>query len=84
VANVGAVYSFLDDCGLRTTKSVWTMEGSGEQGQGDTCDNPEYLKWVLSLQEKGFEIGYHNATYHTSLRRQSQAGLEKFFQLFGH
>lgn len=84
VANVGAVYSFLDDCGLRTTKSVWTLEGNGESGAGDTCGNPEYLEWVMSLQEKGFEIGYHNATFHTSLRSQTQAGLARFFQVFGH
>jgi hypothetical protein len=84
VANARAVYSFLNNCGLRTTKSVWTMEGNGDPGAGDTCDNPEYLEWVMSLQERGFEIGYHNATHHTSLRAASQTGLEKFLQFFGH
>ena len=84
VANLRYLYDFLHDWGLRTTKSVWTLKGNGEKSAGDTCDNGEYLAWAKSLQEKGFEIGFHNATYHTSLREQTQAGLEKFFEFFGH
>jgi hypothetical protein len=32
----------------------------------------------------GFEIGYHMATYHSSLRRESIKGIEAFRDLFGH
>ncbi|MCL5746052.1 MAG: hypothetical protein M1541_19345 [Acidobacteria bacterium] len=51
---------------------------------GDTCENREYLRWVLELQKQGFEIGLHNATYHTSLREETIRGLNRFKELFGH
>jgi hypothetical protein len=85
IDNVGRVYSLLEDLNLRTTKSVWPCRGSGTPSfGGPTCEDPEYLQWVRSLQAAGFEIGYHNATYHTSLREQTIEGLERFRELFGH
>lgn len=83
VENVGEVYAFLRDLGFRTTKSVWPLEGEQTPiAGGDTCENPKYLDWVLSLRDDGFEIGYHNATYHTSDRETSRRGLERFAELF--
>ena len=32
----------------------------------------------------GFEIGYHNATLHTSNRDETIAGLDRFAEIFGH
>lgn len=85
LANVETVYSFLENCGLRITKSVWPIKGNKKPSiGGDTCENPEYLQWAKALQKKGFEIGFHLATFHTSQREQTQTGLEKFRQLFGH
>jgi hypothetical protein len=69
---------------MLTTKSVWPMGGRQPAVQGSTCAEPNYLKWVLDLQKRGFEIGYHNATFHTSPREETRAGLEKFKSLFGH
>lgn len=86
LANVREVYAFLRDCGLRTTKSVWPLAGheAPEVVGGSTCAEPEYLAWVQSLQQEGFEIGFHNATYHSSLRAQTLQGLDAFRQIFGH
>ena len=86
VDNGRPVYEFLRDCGLRTTKSVWPLAGSeaAEIVGGSTCAEPEYLKWVLELQKEGFEIGYHNATFHSSRREQTIRGLDRFKELFGH
>jgi hypothetical protein len=79
------VYSFLADCGFRTTKSVWPTRGSGvPSDNGGTCHEPGYLAWVKSLQSRGFEIGYHMATSHTSTREETIAALEYFKQCFGH
>ena len=79
VQNVAPVYDFLYDLGLLTTKSVWT--NLGEQAPmvvgGDTCMNPEYLEWLKSLQSRGFEIAWHNATFHSSTREDTAIGLEK-------
>lgn len=85
VANCAPVYDFLKDSGFRTTKSVWPIRGR-EQPMvgGDTCEDPAYLRWVLSLQRHGFEIGLHNVTYHSSSREQTIRGLARFRELFGH
>jgi len=85
VETLEVVYSFLRDLGLRTTKAVWPVRGDGTPKVGGaTCEDERYLKLVLGLQEQGFEIGFHNATYHTSTREQTTRGLEIFQQLFGH
>jgi hypothetical protein len=39
---------------------------------------------VLDLNEEGFDIAFHNATYYTSTREQTADGLEAFWRLFGH
>jgi hypothetical protein len=80
-----AVYSFLADQGFRTTKSVWPTRGKGKPSDnGATCQDPKYLAWAQGLQSKGFEIGYHMATSHTSSRAETAAGLEQFARYFGH
>lgn len=86
VENVGPVYSLLADCGFRTTKSVWVVEGDRQRGKhaGDTCEDPAYLQWVRSLQDQGFEIGFHNCTWHGVPRDAIRAGLDRFAELFGH
>jgi hypothetical protein len=86
VANVAPVYALLAERGFRTTKSVWVVEGGRDRGlnAGESCENLDYLNWVRSLQAQGFEIGYHNATWHGLPREQVRAALDKFAQLFGH
>jgi hypothetical protein len=86
VANVRPVYDFLAGCGFRTTKSVWVVDGDPNRGRfvGQSCDNPEYRQWVLDLQKRGFEIAFHNCTWHGSHRDAICTGLDRFAQLFGH
>jgi hypothetical protein len=77
------VYDLLTSLGIRTTKAVWPIRGSGRPSDiGQTCAEPEYRKWVEGLQAAGFEIGYHNATSHTSHREETVRGLETFRQYF--
>ncbi len=45
---------------------------------------PRLFQWVLGLQAKQFEIGFHNGTFHGLPRRDIQAALERFAALFGH
>jgi hypothetical protein len=82
--NVGEVYRLLADLGFRTTKSVWPLEGT-QPGScpGQTCEDPAYLNWLLGLRGQGFEIGYHTATWHTSVRKDTLRALDRFEQLFG-
>ncbi|HEX5481567.1 MAG TPA: hypothetical protein VFZ08_02955 [Terriglobia bacterium] len=81
-----AVYSFLKDCGFRTTKGVWPSRPAREPSDhGITCgDNPDYVAWLKQLQSARFEIGFHNATSHTSFREETLAGLDQFAAYFGH
>ncbi|HLP15494.1 MAG TPA: hypothetical protein VK470_04485, partial [Bacteroidota bacterium] len=84
VQNVGPVYEFLEKNGFRTTKSVWPLEGrhSSKFG-GSTCGEADYREWVLGLKDRGFEIGLHNATHHSSTREECRAGIEQFSKYFG-
>ena len=67
MVNLPPVYDLLARLGFRTTKSVWPIRGDGEAMiPGATCDDPDYLEWVLALQDQGFEIGFHNATFHNT------------------
>jgi hypothetical protein len=85
VENLKPVYDFLYDLGIKTTKSVWPLSNSNKPlREGDTCEDPEYLEWLLDLQKKGFEIGYHLSSYNSSKRERTEEGLEKFKELFGH
>jgi len=87
VENTRPVYDLLRDCGFRTTKSCWVRQPiAGETGKcpGMTTDDPEYLMWLLQLQQEGFEIGLHNVSYASSTRQQTILGFEKFQQIFGH
>ena len=78
------IYKFLNDIGMKTTKSVWPIKGMHVPLiGGTTCADPDYLKWVHQLKEQGFEIALHNVTYHTSNREQVINGLEQFNKYFG-
>src|SRR5215203_2997083 len=78
------VYSFLADCGFRTTKGVWPVRGPREPSDhGGTCQEPGYRAWCQQLQHEGFEIGFHNATLHTSTREETIEGLDRFREYFG-
>ena len=79
------IYSFLEELGFKTTKSVWVSESNKKDNEaGLTCDDKLYLDWVLEIKKKGFEIGYHNTTYNSSQREQIKDGIDKFIKLFGH
>ena len=79
VENTAPVYEFLFELGFRTTKSIWPIKGSHEpRAGGGTCDDPDYLAWAQLLQQRGFEIGLHNATFHTSVREETKRGMEVF------
>lgn len=82
--NVAPVYDFLAAIGMRTTKSVWPIRGQGAPAIGGaTCEDPDYLAWTIDLQARGFEIGYHGATYLTSSRDTALRAIERCRALYG-
>ena len=79
------VYSFLSDLGLRTTVAVWPAAPRREPNSGgETCANSEYRSLLVDLQNKGFEIAFHNATPHSSTREETIEALDTFERYFGH
>ena len=77
------VYQCLYELGFKTTKSAWIVKGNQpHKDEGITCDDKKYLNWLLDLKKKGFEIGYHNTTYHSSYRQEIEDGLKKFALIF--
>lgn len=85
VERVGPVYDFLESLGLCATKSVWPLKGEGTPTVGGTtCEEPDYLAWTQGLQARGFEIGYHGASYVTSPRERVIVAIERFREFYGH
>jgi hypothetical protein len=83
--NVRPVYDFLGELGIHTTKSVWTLAATQEARlSGLSTELPEYLAWAQSLQRAGFELGLHGVRCHSSLREETQRGLDLFRAQFGH
>ena len=79
------IYALLDDLGFRTTKGVWPSGPLREPNSpGDTCADPLYREEAIRLQDRGFEIGYHNNAPHASTRAEIIAGLDAFREYFGH
>jgi hypothetical protein len=84
IDNVTPVYDLLTHLGMRTTKLVWMLPGdSSASFQGSSCADPAYLAWVLSLQQQGFEIGFHNAAPVTSGRERTCEAIAQFRAMFG-
>ena len=85
VENNRAIYGLLAECGMRITKSVWPVAGPEQPDiPGPTCEEPEYKALCLELQQQGFEIALHNATYHTAGRALTQQAFDRFREIFGH
>lgn len=79
------VYTLLMNLGMRTTKSVWTIDSAESTAiGGSTCQDPEYLAWAKELQSSGFEIALHGVANGSSSRDDTLHGLEMFKQWFGH
>ncbi len=84
VENVRPVYDVLADLGMRTTKTAWMFRGQGTPIQGGaTCEDSNYLEWLLGLQRQGFEIAMHNAAPCTSPRDCTGQAIQKFQERFG-
>jgi hypothetical protein len=84
IDNVKPVYDLLAGLGMKTTKTAWMLRGEGPAVLGGaTCEEPEYLEWLLSLQRQGFEIALHNVAPCTSRREITSLALAEFHELFG-
>jgi hypothetical protein len=82
VANLSPVYDLLTRHGIRTTKSVWVYPPRGFF-KGDSLQCPDYLRFILDLKNRGFEIALHNVGDGAFSRSEILQGLESFRELIG-
>lgn len=86
--NGPVVYDFLNDLGIKITKTVWIFNGEERSDNleiiGETCENKRYREWTKSLQKNGFEIALHNMSWSKSKRERVIAGMELFNDYFGN
>jgi hypothetical protein len=86
VATLGPVYTFLRELGMRTTKTVWPRRSSMPDQcdvNSETLEVPEYVEFVRSLREAGFEIALHTSAPGSSRRDETIAAYDRFRELFG-
>ena len=82
--NIGPVYSFLRDSGIRTTKSVWPLASApGARFGGSTLQERDYLNYIHELQGAGYEIALHNVRSGSAPRAVVEQGLEEFRMRLG-
>ncbi len=84
VETVKPIYDLLADCGFRTTKTVWPLKANKPHWNYGSLEDEGYRNWILSLQEKGFEIAIHGATDGPSRREDVRRGLDLFRSVMGH
>lgn len=84
VENVGPVYRLLQELGMYTTKTVWSLASSpGARISGASLQDPQYCDFVQKLKAQGFEIGLHNVRNTDATRPEIELGLEEFRRLIG-
>ncbi len=84
LTNTRPIYDFLASLGILTTKSVWTLAAQHDARLGGmSTESADYLEWAQSLQRAGFEIGFHGARCHSSERKETRLGLDRFREQFG-
>jgi hypothetical protein len=82
--NVGPIYELLYEHGLLTTKTVWPLAfRETPRFGGDTLEDPDYRAWIVELANRGFEIAFHGATDHSSLRAETKRALDRFRETLG-
>lgn len=77
------VYALLEDLGFRTTKAIWVVEPPERNSSGETCESAAFLDFAQTLQQKGFEIAYHNGAPGTLRREDIIRSLDLFQTYFG-
>lgn len=76
-----SVYELLHRYGLRTTKTVWVLNGTEMQhapNSGASLSDPDYRAFILDLRQRGFEIALHGVRGGSSERDDILSGLEQF------
>ncbi len=78
------VYDLLFNLGFKTTKSVWPLSiKKYNRFKGQTLQDEVYLKFILDLKQKGFEIALHSVGSGFYTRGEIIQGLEEYKSKLG-
>lgn len=82
VENVKPIYDLLYANGLLTTKTVWVYQ-SRDNYTGECLLDDNYLKFIIDLKAKGYEVGLHNVGSGEFKREEIVKGLDLFNEKLG-
>lgn len=83
IENVKPVYDYLYQKGILTTKTCWAYPSKDTVFTGQCLQDEDYRAFLQELQEKGFELGFHNAASGGCLRQETLSAFEDFRSAFG-
>lgn len=83
VANVKPVYDYLFNKEIITTKTVWCYPSRDKFG-GETLADQQYVDFIKSLIENGFEIAFHGAGSGSFERTEIESALNLFNDITGY
>ena len=83
VKNIQPVYDYLYEKGILTTKTCWVYPVRDKVYTGQCLQDADYREYLKLMQERGFEIGFHNAGSGGFKREETLAALEEFKACFG-
>jgi hypothetical protein len=82
--NIKPIYDYLYTIGILTTKTIWVFNQSENiYRDSDTLERKEYLDYIISLKNKGFEIASHGVRGTSSKRNIIMEGFEEFKNRIG-
>lgn len=87
LGNIQPIYDFLSSVGIYTTKSVWPLNSDCRDSDylgSHTLEHDAYRNYIVTLADKGFEIGFHGASMESSLRERTRQGLDYFKNVVGY
>lgn len=82
IQNIKSVYDFLDQLGLRTTKTIWVYPPK-DKFKGSSLADYRYRQFIKKLQKQGFEVALHGVGSGEFRRREIIEGLKTFQKFFG-
>lgn len=68
---------------MKTTKTAWPL-GPRDNYTGEALEDENYLQFIQSLNEKGFEIAFHNAGSGQFYREEIIDSIELFKDKIGY
>lgn len=81
--NIKPIYNLLFRYKIFITKTVWVYPPRDKHSKGDSLQNPEYLKFIKELYQRGFEIALHNVGSGNFTKGEIQKGLNEFKDKLG-